>query len=63
MDIKFLEVSAKEGTNINALFEEMSVKLLERHNKATGMKGGDKNRIKMNDPTASLSYNYDHQKM
>ena len=62
IDIKFLEVSAKEGTNINALFEEISVKLLERHNKAMGLKG-DKNRYKMNDPTASLAYNYDHQKM
>ena len=63
IDIKFLEVSAKEGTNINALFEEISVKLLERHNKAMGLKGGDKNKYKMNDPTASLAYNYDNQKM
>ena len=31
IQIKFVEVSAKEGTNINALFEEVSIKLLERH--------------------------------
>ena len=48
IEIKFLEVSAKEGTNINALFDEISVKLLERNNKALGLKGGKK---VMNDPT------------
>ena len=31
IQIKFVEVSAKMGTNINALFEEVSVKLLERY--------------------------------
>ena len=48
IDIKFVEVSAKEGTNINSLFEEISVKLLERHNKALGLKKGSK--IMPNDP-------------
>lgn len=58
IDIKFIEVSAKEGTNINVLFEEISVKLLERH-KAMIAAGGDKNnRYKMNDPTQNLSFNY-----
>lgn len=30
IDIKFIEVSAKNGTNINILFEEISVKLLDK---------------------------------
>lgn len=33
IEIKYVEVSAKAGTNINALFEEVSVRLLERHMK------------------------------
>jgi len=56
IDIKFVEVSAKEGTNINSLFEEISVKLLERHNKALGLKKGAK--VMPNDPAQNLSYNY-----
>ena len=48
IDIKFVEVSAKEGTNINSLFDEISVKLLERHNKALGLKKGAK--VMPNDP-------------
>ena len=51
-----MEVSAKEGTNINSLFEEISVKLLERHNKALGLKKGAK--VMPNDPAQNLSYNY-----
>eukprot|EP00356_Strombidium_inclinatum_P014528 CAMPEP_0170492536 /NCGR_PEP_ID=MMETSP0208-20121228/12399_1 /TAXON_ID=197538 /ORGANISM="Strombidium inclinatum, Strain S3" /LENGTH=195 /DNA_ID=CAMNT_0010768291 /DNA_START=6 /DNA_END=593 /DNA_ORIENTATION=+ len=31
-NIKFVEVSAKEGTNISAMFESISVELLEAHN-------------------------------
>ena len=52
--MKFLEVSAKYGTNINALFEEISIKLLERHDKLQSTKGGKK----MLDKSSTLSYNY-----
>lgn len=34
IDIKFMEVSAKSGLNIPALFDEISKKLLMRFNKA-----------------------------
>ena len=46
IEMKFLEVSAKLGSNINALFEEISIKLLERHSKVLGGKG----KIKVHDP-------------
>ena len=36
VDIKYLEVSAKEGTNINILFDEIAKKLLEKHVKLFG---------------------------
>ena len=37
IDIKFMEVSAKSGVNIQKLFEEISQKLLLRYNKAVGI--------------------------
>ena len=37
IDIKFMEVSAKSGVNIQKLFEEISQKLLMRYNKAIGI--------------------------
>ena len=59
IDMKFLEVSAKLGSNINALFEEVSIKLLERHNKVFG-----KGKVtKVHDPSQLLSYNYNQQKI
>lgn len=49
IEIQFVEVSAKDGTGINALFTEISVKLLERHIK---MNGGTPGNYKlMHDPT------------
>jgi len=40
IDIKFIEVSAKNGTNIGVLFSEIAVKLIEKHNKVMGIKYG-----------------------
>ena len=40
IDIKFIEVSAKNGTNIGVLFSEIAVKLIEKHNKLNGIKYG-----------------------
>ena len=37
IDLKFMEVSAKSGVNIQQLFEEISQKLLMRYNKAIGI--------------------------
>lgn len=37
IDLKFMEVSAKSGLNIQQLFEEISQKLLMRYNKAIGI--------------------------
>ena len=37
IDLKFMEVSAKTGVNIQSLFDEISQKLLVRHNKAAGI--------------------------
>ena len=37
IDIKFMEVSAKNGTNIQALFEDVSQNLLLKYNKAIGI--------------------------
>lgn len=37
IDLKFMEVSAKSGFNIQKLFEEISQKLLMRYNKAIGI--------------------------
>ena len=36
IDIKYMEVSAKEGTNIGILFDEIASKLLEKHVKLFG---------------------------
>ena len=36
VDMKYMEVSAKEGTNINMLFDEIASKLLEKHVKMFG---------------------------
>ena len=47
IDITFLEVSAKEGTNINHLFDEIATKLLTRHGKLPGAGKGKK---VVNDP-------------
>lgn len=45
------------GTNIANLFEEISIKLLERHKKMLAA-GGGKGKYKMNDPTQNVSFNY-----
>ena len=45
IDIKFLEVSAKNGTNIFALFEEIAVKLLDKHHKFLMSKGIKPNQV------------------
>ena len=37
IDIKYMEVSAKSGLNVQKLFEEISHKLLMRYNKAIGL--------------------------
>ena len=41
IDLKFMEVSAKSGVGILQLFEEVSQKLLMRHNKANGISMDD----------------------
>lgn len=37
IDLKFMEVSAKSGVNIQTLFDEISKKLLLKYNKAAGI--------------------------
>ena len=37
IDLKFMEVSAKSGLNIQILFEEISKKLLMKYNKSIGI--------------------------
>uniref|UniRef100_A0A7S3CLT4 Uncharacterized protein n=1 Tax=Strombidium rassoulzadegani TaxID=1082188 RepID=A0A7S3CLT4_9SPIT len=56
IDISFMEVSAKNGTNISLLFEEISSKLLDRHNHMLKAKG-IKNKFIV-DPSHNLSYNF-----
>jgi len=62
IDIKFLEVSAKTGTNIYALFEEIAVKLLDKHHKFLLSKGIKPNQLRV-DPTQNMSYNYGHAQL
>lgn len=45
IDIKFIEVSAKNGININILFEEISVKLLDKHEKMAAAAGGSGKKV------------------
>ena len=59
IDINFIEVSAKEGTNITTLFDEICMKLLERHNKAKSIGGGvNKGKYVLADPTQNISMAY-----
>ena len=52
IDLKFMEVSAKTGLNIQQLFDEVSRKLLIKYNKAAGIsKDGYL-------PKQNLSYDY-----
>ena len=48
IDIKFMEVSAKEGLNIDELFEDISKRLLERH---LTQGGTTKTKYVMNEPS------------
>lgn len=57
IDINFIEVSAKEGTNIATLFDEICMKLLERHNKAKSGAIG-KGKYVLADPTQNISMAY-----